>query len=54
MVVLPAPLEPSRAKMLPGAIVEVDAAEHLEVAVRLHQPGDPDGWCRAHATSLQG
>jgi 3-oxoacyl-[acyl-carrier protein] reductase len=34
--------------------VHVDAAQHLEVAVRLHESGDPDGWCRAHETSLKG
>ena len=34
--------------------VEVDAAKHLEVAVRLRQSGDPDGWCRGHETSVKG
>ena len=34
-VVLPAPFEPSRAKMLPARHVEVDAAQHVQVLVRL-------------------
>ena len=51
-VVLPAPLEPSRAKMLPRVDVEVDAAEHLQVLERLDQALDPDGRVGGHRGSL--
>ena len=34
--------------------VEVDAAKHFEVAVRLQESGYPDGWGRVHETILKG
>ena len=55
VVVLPAPLGPSRAKIVPSATSQVDAVEHDLVAEGLAQPGDSDrvSRCRGgHGSSL--
>ena len=41
-VVLPAPFEPSSAKMLPALHIEVDAPQHLQVLERLLDAPHPD------------
>ena len=53
MVVLPAPLGPSRAKTVPSAHGEVEAVEDDLVAEGLAQAGDGDGGGRVHVGSLR-
>ena len=53
-VVLPAPLEPSRAKMLPGATSKSTPRSTLRSPYDFQEPGYPDGWCLAHKTILKG